>query len=218
MTWQPFLCSQERPSTKANVVPASWRTCLPDATSHQRTVSLLALTTCEPSPLNATWNTAFQCPVSVRTCKIQNTPDSERVQRLTSRLALLKPQSKTSLHQVHAPLGGAMFWIGVSSRCSPRPRSRRPRSSRACHATQRRCACHPGRKRWTAPQPRDPSACESAAHPPLSQIDVLDNGEGFYHLHLKGWSWRMAGVSARPLEPGRPVRILSGLAEIVWSF
>ena len=37
-------------------------------------------------------------------------------------------------------------------------------------------------------------------------------------LHLRGWSWRIAGVSARPLEPGRPVIMLSGLAEVLFGF
>jgi len=65
MTCRSLMCSPETPSTKANVVPANWRTCLPDSTSHQRTeLSALALTTCAPSLLNATRVTVSECPVT----------------------------------------------------------------------------------------------------------------------------------------------------------
>ena len=35
------------------------------------------------------------------------------------------------------------------------------------------------------------------------------------HLYLRGWSWRAARFSVRPLVPRRPVGILSGLANIL---
>ena len=67
MTWRSVVCSPERPSTKANSFPASWRTCLPDAMSQKRTVSSrLALTTYAPSSVNSTRVTKSECPVSVR--------------------------------------------------------------------------------------------------------------------------------------------------------